>query len=72
MATSFCIISLLGVGLACTEPAEKVVVDTFCQTAETIIASRNDTAETLRQVRRENAKRRKCPSKVLSKGQKGP
>ena len=39
-------------------------ISEYCQTARTIQASRSDTAETLAQIRRENAKiRRLCKGK---------
>lgn len=44
---------------------QPTAISEYCQTARTIRASRSDTAETLRQIRAENAKiRRLCKKKA--------
>jgi len=45
----------VGKGILCEQPARRAVVDTACQAFEPIRYSRNDTAETIRQVRTHNA-----------------
>jgi hypothetical protein len=45
----------VGKGILCEQPARQVVIDTACQAFEPIRYSRNDTAETVRQVRAHNA-----------------
>lgn len=46
------------------QQAKELAISEYCQTARIIVASRLDTADTLTQIRRENAKVRKlCPAK---------
>lgn len=45
----------LGKGILCEQPARRAVVDTACQAFEPIRYSRDDTAETIKQVRAHNA-----------------
>ena len=49
-------------------PGDKPVqaVDSYCQVAKTIVASRNDTAETLAAIRAENAKIRRLCKKAIA------
>ena len=59
---NICLIAILGTGLLCSGGDKAGTVSEYCQTARIIIASRHDTAETLKQIRAENAKIRKlCP-----------
>lgn len=56
----FCIVMVMGLGLGCGGGEKARPGDgEYCQVSETIMASRHDTPETLAQIRRENAKRRK-------------
>lgn len=60
----FCIVMVMGLGLGCGNGDKAApAVGEYCQVSETIIASRRDTPETLTQIRRENAKRRKLCNK---------
>lgn len=56
---NFCALMVFGIGLGCSGPEKAVAVREYCEVSKPIIASRQDTAKTLEQVRRENAKRRK-------------
>jgi hypothetical protein len=57
--TRVCVFDLqlfgVGKGILCEQPARQVVVDTACQAFEPIRYSRDDTAETVKQVRAHNA-----------------
>lgn len=61
---NFCIAMVMGLGIGCSggEKAAPAAGE-YCQVSETIMASRHDTPETLAQIRRENAKRRKLCNK---------
>lgn len=61
-----CVISILALCLlppGKMKPEMPMIVNDYCEVSETIIASRRDTAETLRQVLRENTKRRRMGCK---------